>query len=237
MLNLNLKKIIRTITGYKDPTASHNGLMFEVNNWTISNFIIDKIIPIVGVHPYPLIELEILVSVVCYFKPDYIYEWGTHEGKSARIFWETINAFKLKTKITTIDLSENAQHVELPTISQYAKYIRNIEEINKIRGDGLDLSIKLSTKNNNNTTSLFFLDGDHEFNSVLRELETIFQKVKDPCVIVHDTFYQTRQSKYNTGPYDAIQKILGKRKDVKQIICNNLGLPGMSVLVKLKNKQ
>ena len=37
---------------------------FEVNNWVISDFIVNKLAPIVGTHPYPIGELNLMVAAV-----------------------------------------------------------------------------------------------------------------------------------------------------------------------------
>lgn len=229
---IRFQRLLNRIIGYPKPTFEFEGKMFEVNNWIVSDFILDRIIPVVGVHPYPLGELAILVSTVCWFEPDFIYEWGTHEGKSARIFWETVRTFKLKSKIVTVDLPPSAIHNELPSSDQYAKYIKSIKDITKIRGDGLTASLKLCTKHPKNSRVLFFLDGDHSRATVYNELREIFKKVKKPCVIVHDTFYQSDESKYNVGPHEAVKQILRELKNLKIISENNLGLPGMTVLIK-----
>jgi len=60
----------------------------EVNINQLSSFIFKDILPLVGVTPYNIIELLLLSSSVVKVKPDYIFEWGTHLGISARIFYE-----------------------------------------------------------------------------------------------------------------------------------------------------
>ncbi len=65
---------------YADPALNVNASEFEVNNWVISEFVIDKLVPVVGVHPFPLNELILLSSAVCRFKPVMIFEWGTNIG-------------------------------------------------------------------------------------------------------------------------------------------------------------
>ena len=64
---------------------------FEVNNWIISEFIVEKLVPVVGVHPFPLDELSLMTAAVCRFQPELIFEWGTNIGKSARIFSQKNN--------------------------------------------------------------------------------------------------------------------------------------------------
>ena len=82
----------------------------EVDNWIISDFILNKLIPIVGIRPFPLNELMILVSSVIVTKPTHIYEWGTNIGKPARIFYEICKYFNIFSEIHSIDLPDYIQH-------------------------------------------------------------------------------------------------------------------------------
>src|SRR5207245_8967376 len=76
-------RVIRLSKGkIQDPAVNVNCSEFEVNNWIISEFIFQKLVPIVGVTPYPINELALMVSAVCRLKPTHIFEWGTHIGKS-----------------------------------------------------------------------------------------------------------------------------------------------------------
>ncbi len=59
-----------------------------MDNWYLSKFVVDKIVPAVGVHPFPLNELMLMSGAVVRFKPKLIFEWGTHIGKSALIFYK-----------------------------------------------------------------------------------------------------------------------------------------------------
>ncbi len=49
----------------QDPAVNVNCSEFEVNNSIISEFIFQKLVPIVGVTPYPINELALMVSAVC----------------------------------------------------------------------------------------------------------------------------------------------------------------------------
>ena len=75
--------------------------------------------------------------------------------------------------------------------------------------------------------TLLFLDGDHSFDTVVKELELV-TRIDDGAVLLHDTFYQPG-SGYNHGPYEAVNDFL-KRHAVEQVIHQNLGLPGMTYL-------
>ena len=102
-----LKKIIDKIKARKiDPARNINSTEFEVDNWTISRFVLKRLIPLIGFRPFPLSELCLLSSAVCFFKPTHIFEWGTNIGKSARLFHETAKYFNISVEIHSIDLPD-----------------------------------------------------------------------------------------------------------------------------------
>ena len=71
---------------YGDPLVNAHCREFEVNKWALSEFVVHRLLPIVGIHPYPLDELLLMSAAVCRLRPRHIFEWGTNVGKSARIF-------------------------------------------------------------------------------------------------------------------------------------------------------
>ncbi|RXH01601.1 hypothetical protein [Bradyrhizobium vignae] len=91
----------------RNPTASE----FEVDLWTLSSFLLEKLVPVVGTHPYPLNELLLMSAAACRLKPSVVFDWGTHIGASARIFYECERIFNLGYEIHTIDLPSDASHV------------------------------------------------------------------------------------------------------------------------------
>lgn len=214
----------------QDPALNPACQQLEVNNWQISNFILKKILPIVGIHPFPLTELSIMIAAVCALKPEFIFEWGTNIGKSARIFSETVNFFQLKTTIHTIDLPNSVAHNEHPKQDR-GKLVRNDERVIMHEGDGptlaLDLWQQLCPRQQ---PALFFLDGDHSYESVTHELAAIHTTVPSAHLLLHDTFYQSPQSGYNVGPNQALQEFLAQHGDRYTVIQTNIGLPGMTLL-------
>ncbi|MFH1827619.1 MAG: class I SAM-dependent methyltransferase [bacterium] len=202
---------------------------FEVDNWIISEFVIKELVPIVGIHPYPLNELIFMVSAVCRLKPTHIFEWGTHVGKSARIFYEITKYFHITSEIHSIDLPDNVQHCEHPQQNR-GLLVKNIRDVQLHQGDGITVAIDLYKRINGKPTSLFFLDGDHEYRSVKRELTSIMKHALHASILIHDTFYQSKQSGYNTGPYKAIRESLRAKSTKYRMLSTNLGLPGMTLL-------
>lgn len=210
--------------------AKFNGDGFEVHNWKLSSFIVRKIIPVVGVHPFPLNELQLMVSAVAWAKPTHIFEWGTHIGKSARIFYETCRFLKIETAVHSIDLPDEAEHVEHPHKSR-GKLVKGKKNVFLHQGDGVNTSLDIYKSLTGEVRPLFYVDGDHSYESVYRECAAILQNVKNPTIILHDTFYQTAESKYNIGPWQAIADVLAKFPEKKfRRIDTYTGLPGMTLL-------
>ena len=198
----------------------------EANKWYLSEFVIKKIIPITGVHPYPLDEILLMGSSISYFNPDGIIEWGTHEGKSARIFWEFVGFLKLNCEIHSIDLPVTVSHNENISESYLrARYVKKFPVILH-EGDGLTVGLEIA-KSKMFKMPLFFLDGDHSYNSVSRELSEIKKNIDSCVILVHDTFNQGKESNYNCGPYKAFQEFIFLNKLTNYSTL--LGLPGMSL--------
>lgn len=226
-----LKKLFNKSIPFTDPLPGHHAVKFEVNNWATSDFIVNKLVPIVGFHPFPLDELMLMTSAVVYFKPEFIFEWGTNIGKSARIFHEIAEHFKVNTEIHSIDLPDDVFHGEHPKDNR-GKMVRGIDKVKLHQADGLQRSFELIDQKKPKGRVLFFVDGDHSYETVKNELETILNKAPNAVVLLHDTFYQTEESKYNVGPFNAVKEVLGSKKETYNTIATNMGLPGMTLVYK-----
>ena len=215
-----------------DPAKNINCTEFETNSWTISRFVIKKLIPVVGFRPFPLNEVCLMVSAVCFFKPTHIFEWGTHIGKSARIFYETAKYFNIPIKIHSIDLPNNISHVEHPGY-QRGKLIKGLKNVILHQGDGLNKSLEIIKNISSDFRPLFFVDGDHSYESVKRELEGIIAVIPSATILIHDTFYQSTESNYNIGPWKAVNELINLHRNNKyKKIEINTGLPGMTLLYR-----
>lgn len=206
---------------------------FEVNNWELSQLVLQRVVPVVGYHPFPLNELLLMTAAVSRFRPRLIFEWGTHIGKSARAFYEISQALNIDTTIHSIDLPDSQEHVEHPH-SERAKMVRGIAKVKLHQGDGLDTSLaelkhqKGSAQHGKRV--LFFVDGDHSRKSVERELAAIIKTAPNAAILLHDTFYQDQKSRYNIGPARAIEEVLKKSNRKYKRIDTATGLPGMTLL-------
>jgi hypothetical protein len=94
-------------------------------------------------------------------------------------------------------------------------------------GDGLAVARSVLAESRPDLP-LFFVDGDHSFESVHKELKGIKEVAPRAVVLAHDTFLQDSESGYNCGPYEAIKKFVTENHLPVQH--TNLGLPGMSLI-------
>lgn len=226
-----MKRLVSNLKTFENPLPSHGGSEFEVNNWVISDFIINRLVPLVGFHPFPLNELMLMSATVCYFKPEIIFEWGTNIGKSARVFYEITEAFHIKSHIHTIDLPDEVFHNEHPKHNR-GIMVKGLPRVTMHQADGLKRSFELIEKHKPNGRVLFFVDGDHNYDTVKNELLSIINQHPHALVLLHDTFYQSEPSGYNIGPYKAIQEIMTSRSKEYVQITTKMGLPGMSLIYK-----
>ena len=226
----SLGRSLAARSAFPDPTMNLPGNEFEVDKWTISEFVVRRLVPIVGVRPYPLDELLLMTAAICRFKPTHIFEWGTHLGKSARIFFEVAKRFRINTVIHSIDLPDRSHHLEHPGRKR-GRLVKHIPEVILHQGDGLDESLKMCDMlRDADIKPLFFLDGDHEYTSVSRELLGIMAGVPNAVIMVHDTFYQSAEAGYNIGPHKAITDALQSVPDRYSRISTATGLPGLTLL-------
>src|SRR5205085_6759104 len=154
-------------------------------------------------------ELLLVCAAVCRYRPSHVFEWGTHIGKSARIFYETTEYYGIPTDIHSIDLPDDVSHVEHPS-NERGRMVRGLPRVHLHQGDGVDVAMRLWNSEGKPQSVLFFLDGDHAEQSVYRELSRVVAEVQTPVLLLHDTFYQSAASEYNTGPHRAIERIMGE---------------------------
>lgn len=220
---------------YNNPAKNINCEAIEVDNWEISDFIVNKLVPIVGWHPFPLTELTLMATAVTRFKPKAIFEWGTHIGKSARIFYEITESFNIPSKIYSFDLPDEVEHNEHPH-EKRGILVKDFKRVKLYQEDGVVGALKICKKNRIKSENiLFFIDGDHSYKSVKRELSAVYKNHRDANVLLHDTFYQSAKSGYNIGPRKAIDEFLTKNKSYTEI-STNTGLPGMTLITKKSKK-
>ena len=212
------------------------GNEFEIDNWVLSNFVIKRLVPIVGINPFPLNELMLMTGAVCWLKPSHIFEWGTHIGKSARILYETCSHFNISAEIHSIDLPPGVKHVEHPGRKR-GRLVKGIKRVHLHEGDGLTTSLSIvKAVGPTVKRALFFLDGDHAYETVSKELAGIYENCKGASILVHDTFHQSPDSGYNVGPYRAVQEHCSRYPGYYYVLVQELGLPGMTLLLRSEDQ-
>jgi len=232
MLYTSMARFLRKNGVLQSIVPNPKSTEFEIDNWQLSELVINRIIPIAGVHPFPLNELLLMAGAVARFSPKFIFEWGTHIGKSARIFYEISEALGINTVIHSIDLPDEVEHGEHPH-SQRGHMVKGIKKVSLHQGDGLDTALELLKSKKaikQGEGVLFFIDGDHSYESVKRELSGVIDNATKAIVLLHDTFYQSKHSSYNVGPHEAINDSLKNTKKEYKRIDTATGLPGMTLL-------
>lgn len=208
------------------PVDGSGEMAYGFNKMMLSEFIEERILPIVGSWPYPLDELLMMTGAICLVRPTKIFEWGTYIGTSARIFYETCRHYDIDAEIHSIDLPDTVEHAEHPH-KERGRLVRGLKRVSLHQGDGVSVALSLLTEEDRRTGRiLFFVDGDHAYASVKRELEAI---VRDGCwsgILMHDTFHRN-------DPYRALQDVFGEREDV-MLFSTVLGLPGMTLILPKK---
>lgn len=180
-----------------------------------------------------------MTGAVARFQPTLVFEWGTHIGKSARVFYEASKVLELETQIHSIDLPDDVEHGEHPH-SERGKMVRGYPGVKLHQGDGLDTALKILGILKGDAASgkdaLFFVDGDHSYESVKRELSGIMKSAPQAAVLLHDTFYQSEDSGYNVGPFQAINECLAAAPGRYKRLDTSTGLPGMTLLYPTASK-
>ena len=215
-----------------NPSRNPSCSEFEIDGWATSAFVAHTLVPLVGVHPFPLQELMLMTATVCRFEPSLIFEWGTNIGKSARIFYEISRYFHIPATIHTCDLPDDIDHAEHPH-SQRGAMVRGLAGVTLHQGDGLTTSLNLWEAAGRPERPLFFLDGDHSYTSVRREIDGIMENIPNPLLLLHDTFLQSSESGYNVGPRHALEETLAAKPGRLHAIHSGLSLPGMTLLYSL----
>ena len=217
---------------WRDPVRNPESSEFEVDLWTLSRFLLQRVVPVVGTGTYPLNELLLMCAAACRLKPSVVYDWGTHIGASARVFYECEKAFKLGYEVHSIDLPPDGSHAEHPGW-KHARLVRRLAGVHLHRGNGVRVALDHWKKSGRPKRPLFFVDGDHAYESVYEELDQIFSMVPDASVLAHDTFFQSAGSNYNVGPARAVDEIVEKFPSRFRVIKSGLGLPGMTLLAAM----
>lgn len=134
---------------------------------------------------YPGDEMQFMCQAFLDVMPNAIFEWGTYNGSSARVFWEcarilghpcAIHTTELPVELTKLD---GAHPGETP-----GEHIRDTE-VHQHRGDGVIESL-VQWARITPARSIFFIDGDHSVEAVYREIMLVHRMVPRAIILVHD---------------------------------------------------
>lgn len=168
----------------------------EADTAALDRLILEKVIPQTGLL-YPLAEISLMALVVDRVQPTHIFEWGTNIGGSAKIFHTITEALGWNTEIHTWDLPEDISHGQHPG-KEHGKLARGLPRVHFHREDGLTGALeKLAAESAKNPSlrPLFFVDGDHSYASVIREIKGLISVQDEFHLLAHDTFVQKPDAK------------------------------------------
>ena len=168
----------------------------EANSAELDRFVLEKILPKTGLL-YPFAEISLMALVVSRVRPTHIYEWGTNIGGSAKIFHVITEALQMDTAIHTWDLPEDVPHGQHPG-KEHGKLARGLPRVHFHRDDGLQGALGAMESERNQHPGfrpLFFVDGDHSYASVIREITGLISVQDEFHLLAHDTFVQKPDTK------------------------------------------
>ena len=168
----------------------------EANVVELDSFVLEKILPKTGLL-YPLAEISLMALVVDRVRPTHIFEWGTNIGSSAKIFHHITESLGMDIPIHTWDLPEDVPHGQHPK-ENHAKLAKGLALVHFHRDDGLRGALaqyQIEKTKDPKIRPLFFVDGDHSYASVIREITGIVSAQDEFNVLAHDTFVQKPDSK------------------------------------------
>lgn len=133
-------------------------------------------------------EVTFLANVLARHRPQVVFDWGTNVGASARIFYEAAQILGYPCVVHTIELPDSEAHLDRDHPGErYGQWLVDIP-VCCWRGDALEVALKLLWYVDESLTKmLFFLDGAHDHDSVMRELRVIAAYEPEAVMVVHDT--------------------------------------------------
>jgi hypothetical protein len=154
-------------------------------------------------------EVGFMADTLRLYRPSHVFEWGTNRGSSARIWFEAAQLLELDCVVHTFELPIWLAYLspEHPGVD-WAQQIRDVPAVQAHRGDGGFAAVSLCLEIGA-TRPLFFVDGDHSFEAVRRELTMIGRAVPHAVIVLHDTNHPASHGP--TGPAQAVTEYLLER--------------------------
>lgn len=157
----------------------------------------------IGLTGYSPEEIELIYTTMREYQPDFIAEYGTNIGTSARIFHEARQMLKLDCVIHSIEI-----HRDLGAVWGHERghHVKGLP-VDLHIGDGVTRGIELWHASGAHRP-LFFLDDNHAETEVLRQMRLIHLEAPEAVMIVHDTHTPSEGGWRLHEPGVAIQSFL-----------------------------
>lgn len=180
-----------------------------------------NIIQDLGIPGYGADELDFIHGAVGDLMPDIVFDWGTNRGSSARILYESLRFHGLvDTHVHTIDLPRCLAAIDRDHArDETGEFVQDIGFVHCYEGDGVTIALTIWCELGKPTKPLFFIDGDHSYENVVRELRWLRRACPRATLLMHDTRF---------WPGDAANKVYGESHEI-------IGLPSQAgmILVRL----
>lgn len=128
---------------------------------------------------YSAAEIALVCDTLRLVRPDFICEWGTHVGHSAKLFHDAALLMDVDCVIHSVEISEQVQGGRGSAIGN--RYV------SLHVGDGPTVGLALY-EDSGCVAPLFFLDDSHVYEDVLSQLERIAYETPHAAMLVHDVF-------------------------------------------------
>ncbi len=144
-----------------------------------------------GVIGFTFSEVEFIHDTMSEQRTDWLAEWGTNVGNSARVFYEVALDLDRPCEIHSIDICDQVPILR-PCDEGRARgyHVRGLPVTLHV-GDGITVAADLYTqalrRRRPPKQPLFFLDDSHEETDVLRQLEAINEWAPEAVILAHDT--------------------------------------------------
>ena len=137
-----------------------------------------------GLVGYSPEELNMILDTMLDQDTDFLCEWGTNVGQSARIFHEAREWLSLSCTIHSVEIQQ-----ELGPSWGYERghFVKGLPVCLHV-GDGVTRGVELWHESGAHRP-LFFLDDNHAEAAVLLQMRTIAREAPEAVMLIHDTHY------------------------------------------------
>lgn len=165
-----------------------------------------------GLPAYGNDEVRFVEEILTKLRPTHVFDWGTNVGASARLFYEGSLQMGYPCEVHTVELPLELAHLDRdhPGETRYGAWIEGLPVYGH-RGDGVTESIRLHHELKPKR-ALFFIDGNHEYENVLKELLAIEEAAPQAVMLLHDTHQLV-------GPLRAIRAFKPMERGYSEEVC------------------